>query len=46
VHVANAFAHEKERAPAESIHIDQDYLTKFGLTDRLPEWRDACFAEE
>jgi len=45
IHVANAFAHEKSGAPAESIHIDQDYLAKFGLADRLPEWREACFAE-
>ena len=43
VHVANAFAHEKAGSPASAIHIDQDYLTKFGLADRLPEWRDVCF---
>jgi putative nucleotidyltransferase with HDIG domain len=46
VHVANAFAYEKAGAPADSLHIDHDYLTKFGLTDRLPDWREACFAEE
>jgi len=46
VHVANAFAHEKAGASADSVHIDHDYLTKFGLTDRLPDWREVCFAEE
>jgi putative nucleotidyltransferase with HDIG domain len=46
VHVANAFAHEKPGAPAESTPIDQDYLTKFGLADRLPEWHEVCFSEE
>jgi HD-like signal output (HDOD) protein len=46
LHVANAFAHEKASAPASAIHIDQDYLTKFGLADRLPDWREVCFAEE
>jgi putative nucleotidyltransferase with HDIG domain len=46
VHVASAFAHEKEGGPAESIQMDEDYLTKFGLADRVPDWRDVCFAEE
>lgn len=45
VHVANAFAHEKAGAPASAIQIDNDYLTKFGLADRLQDWRDACFSE-
>jgi len=46
VHVASAFAHEKEGSPAELIHIEMDYLTKLGLADRMPEWREVCFAEE
>jgi HD-like signal output (HDOD) protein len=46
VHVANAFAHEKEGGPAESRRIDEDYLKKLGLADRLADWRDACFAEQ
>jgi putative nucleotidyltransferase with HDIG domain len=46
VHVANAFVHEKDGAPAESVHIDMDYLTTLGLADRLAEWRDVCFNEE
>jgi len=46
VHVANAFAQEKEGEPAKSIHIDQDYLTKSGLANRLADWREVCFAEE
>jgi HD-like signal output (HDOD) protein len=46
VHVADAFAHEKEGGPAECRQIDQDYLTKFGLVDALPDWREVCFAEE
>ena len=46
VHVANSFAHEKSGAAAETAPIDLDYLTKFGLADRLPEWREVCFNEE
>jgi HD-like signal output (HDOD) protein/CheY-like chemotaxis protein len=46
VHVANAFAHEKDGSPAESIHIATETLTKLGLADRLADWRDICFKEE
>jgi HD-like signal output (HDOD) protein/CheY-like chemotaxis protein len=46
VHVASAFAHEKDGDAAESIFIDMDYLTKLGLADRLAEWREVCFTEE
>jgi HD-like signal output (HDOD) protein len=46
VHVASAFAHEKDGASTESVHIDLDYLTKLGLADRLTEWREICFKEE
>jgi HD-like signal output (HDOD) protein/CheY-like chemotaxis protein len=46
VHVASAFAHEKNGDPPESICIDMDYLTRLGLADRLTNWRDVCFTEE
>jgi HD-like signal output (HDOD) protein len=46
VHVASVFAHEKDGATAESVHIDEDYLTKLGLKDRIVEWREICFKEE
>jgi len=46
VHVASAFAHEKEGSPGELIHIEMDYLTKLGLADRITEWREVCFTEE
>jgi len=45
VHVANAFAHEKDGAAAESVHIDMEYLTDLGFADRLAEWREVCFTE-
>jgi HD-like signal output (HDOD) protein len=46
VHVANAFAHEKNGDAPESISIDMNYLTQLGLADRLAEWREVCFTEE
>ena len=46
VHVASAFAHEKEGSPTELIHIEMDYLTKLGLADRIADWREVCFSEE
>jgi HD-like signal output (HDOD) protein len=46
VHVASAFAHEKNGAAAESVHIDMDYLTEQGLAGRLPEWKEICFSAE
>jgi HD-like signal output (HDOD) protein len=46
LHVASAFAHEKEGDPAETCRIDENYLTNFGLAECLPNWRDVCFAEQ
>jgi HD-like signal output (HDOD) protein/CheY-like chemotaxis protein len=46
IHVANAFAHEKNGVAAELISIDTNYLTQLGLADRLAEWREVCLAEE
>jgi HD-like signal output (HDOD) protein len=46
VHAANAFVHEKDGSPPESIHLDMETLTKFGLADRVPDWREVCFTEE
>jgi HD-like signal output (HDOD) protein len=45
VHVANAFAHEKEGSNG-SARIDRDYLAKFDLDNRLRNWRDVCFIAE
>jgi hypothetical protein len=46
VHVANAFAHEKNGGSADASGIDMEYLTQLGFADRVVEWRGACFAEE
>jgi putative nucleotidyltransferase with HDIG domain len=46
VHVASAFAHEKEGATAESVVIDMDYLSKIGLAGRIAHWREICFSED
>jgi len=43
VHVANALTHEAyptKWGPASTI--DHTYLTKLGLTERLPVWREIC----
>jgi HD-like signal output (HDOD) protein len=45
LHVANSFAHEKAGSPAESIQLDHDYLAKLAPADRLPQWRELCFAD-
>src|SRR5262249_27195695 len=45
VHVANAFAREKDKTVG-SVGIDHEYLAKSGLDNRLQNWRDVCFSEE
>lgn len=46
IHVANAFAHEKNGGTAEASCIDTNYLAQLGLADRVADWREACFTEE
>ncbi len=44
VHVANLLEDERHQAerPRASSSMDLDHLTKLGLLDRLPVWRQAC----
>jgi putative nucleotidyltransferase with HDIG domain len=46
VHVADALLHEAERAPAapDGACLDEEYLARLNLTDRLPAWREAAAA--
>jgi HD-like signal output (HDOD) protein len=46
VHVASAFAHEKNGVPVEAVCIDMNYLTQLGLAERVHDWREACLAEQ
>ena len=43
VHVANALAHEADKSPGSraSAPLDDEYLTKLGLADRVNFWREA-----
>ena len=44
IHVANVLAHENEIQPTEYPFsgIDENYLKKLGLLDRVPVWRNMC----
>jgi HD-like signal output (HDOD) protein len=44
VHVANALAHEVQETASEDndAALDLEYLTRLGLQDRVPVWRDLC----
>lgn len=46
VHVASAFAHEKNGVPGDLISVDRNYLESIGRADRVEEWRELCLAEE
>jgi hypothetical protein len=39
VHVANALLSEQTDAGSPQPAVDFEYLTKLGLTDRLPLWQ-------
>jgi HD-like signal output (HDOD) protein len=42
VHAANALVHEREAGggPPASAALDLDYLSKLGVADHIPAWRD------
>ena len=44
IHAANVLAHENEIQPTEYPFsgIDESYLKKLGLLDRVPVWRNIC----
>jgi HD-like signal output (HDOD) protein len=44
VHVADFMGHDMDGDPADGIpaRLDEEYLDRLGLADRLPRWRDAC----
>ncbi len=44
VHAADAIAHEMDPAPGSlpACRINDDYIEKLGLAERLPLWREAC----
>ena len=44
VHSANALAHEEcaEKSMEVLPHIDVDYLSKLGIANRLPRWKEVC----
>ncbi len=48
VHVANVLAHESEadRGRDQANQIDEEYLTRIGMIDRLPQWRDICLGPQ
>jgi len=48
VHAANVLAHENNyENPAECLHeIDNEYLSKIGLMDKISLWREKCCLEK
>jgi len=41
VHIANGLDHERENG-GDTAYLDQDYLAKLGLADRIDEFRESC----
>lgn len=46
VHVASAFAHERNGDAADTYCIDLNYLAQTGLAGRLDDWREICLTSE
>lgn len=46
VHVASAFAHERNGDAADTYCMDLNYLAQTGLAGRLDDWREICLTGE